>query len=213
MYSILNVPVHVAVSVPVLDLYHNCIRVYTLTCNKNLQYIHTYWTICICIFTCICTCTCTFNCSCPLSNCIVLHLTVDVSGSGPGRHLGLGGCAETVSEGGTGPHPLSVGTEAEGGVRRWGAGTSREDSGAAGAFSRWRSVRLLQFSLQVHEIEKDGNGLPTGFLSVHDGHCLTRVCLPVRLRHLVTQFIICTYCLIAQMCIHKMCPNALEQKP
>ena len=66
-----------------------------------------------------------------------------MSGHGPGRHLGLGGCVETVTEGGTGPHPLSVGTEAEGGVRRWGTGTSREDSGAAGTFSLWRCVCLL----------------------------------------------------------------------
>ena len=58
-----------------------------------------------------------------------------MSGHGPGRHLGLGGCGETVTEGGTGPHPLSVGTEAEEGVRRWDTGTSREDSGAAGTFS------------------------------------------------------------------------------
>ena len=40
-------------------------------------------------------------------------------------------------------------------------------------------------SLQVFEVERDTKELPTGYLSLHDGYCITRALLPERKRHLV----------------------------
>ena len=40
-------------------------------------------------------------------------------------------------------------------------------------------------ALQVFEVERDTKELPTGYLSLHDGYCITRALLPERKRHLV----------------------------